>query len=136
MDVRDPVGEEGRQDPEARADLEDDVLRPQLCEALDHPEHVLGRPGSAGRGPSWESRESQAARPNAAIAFASIRASSASGSSPRAAASTASVWRTFMGSFGPAADGLRREVRGVGLDEDPVGRGHASALTRSSVALG
>src|SRR5919198_94794 len=104
--ARDAVGEIGGQDPEPRTDLEHDVLRRELREAADHaedvlvdeevlPELLLGE---------REPHESE----NAAAAFASSRAASSAGSSPRASASAATVWTTFAGSFG-------RPRRGWGL---------------------
>src|SRR4029079_18249118 len=81
-----------------RADLEHNVVPLQVGEAAGDAEDVLvdqevlaeladGRDGALH------------GRPNAAVAFASIARSSASGASPRASASTASVWITLAGSF-------------------------------------
>ena len=96
--ARDAVGEIGSEDAEPRADLEHDVLRPERGQAADDAEDVLvdeevlpelllrrGRPHGS---------------ENAAAAFASRRAASSIGSSPRAAASAPAVWITFAGSFG------------------------------------
>ena len=41
VDVRDPVGEEARQDAEARADLEDDVVGAEVGQPGDHAQDVL-----------------------------------------------------------------------------------------------
>ena len=90
--------------------------------------------GSAGRAASSGSRSRSAEK--AAVAFASIRAASSSASSPRAAASAATVWTTWAGSFGLPAQRLRREVRAVGLGQDPVGgnlRGGLAQLRRLRV---
>ena len=60
--------------------------------------------------------------PKAAAALACVAAASSSNVSPRASASTWSVWTTFAGSFGRPRTRLRSEVRAVGLDEDPIAR--------------
>ena len=93
------LSEVGGEDAESRADLEHDVVPLQVGEAAGDAEDVLvdqevlaelavGRDGELH------------GRPNAAVAFASITRSSSSGASPRASASTASVWITLAGSFG------------------------------------
>ena len=96
--MRCTVGEVGREHPEARPDLQHDVLGAELGKPADHAEQVLVdqevlaelllRGGSAH------------ASPNAALALASSRAASSVASSPRASASAATVWTTFAGSFG------------------------------------
>ena len=69
-------------------------------EPADHPEDVLVDEEVLAelflRPRSWAPLHS----PKAAVALASIRAASSSGSSPRASASVASVWTTFAGSLG------------------------------------
>ena len=91
VDVPHAISEEGREHAEARADLERDVGGLQAGEPLDDAEQVavdqevlaeraLRRDGPHGR-----------SSPNAAVALASIRASSSSGDSFRASAKVASV---------------------------------------------
>src|ERR687887_632977 len=131
--ARDAVGEIGGQDPEPRTDLEHDVLRRELREAADHaedvlvdeevlPELLLGE---------REPHESE----NAAAAFASSRAASSAGSSPRASASAATVWTTFAGSFGrPRRSwGLRY---GLSVSARRRSGGTRRAGSRSSSAFG
>ena len=96
MDVADALREVAREHALPGADLEHDVVRPQLRQPVDHPEDVrvaqevlavlLLRPRAHGS-------EKHSA------AFRSICRSSSAGSSPRACASAASVWTTFAGSF-------------------------------------
>ena len=104
VDVRHALGEVRGEDAEAGTDLEHDVVRPELGEPADHAEDVL-----VGQEVLAEPLlGADHARPNAAVAFASSCAASAMGSSPRASASTATVWTTLAGSFG-------RPRRGCGL---------------------
>src|SRR5207244_12082657 len=91
VDAADPLGEESREHALAGADLEHDVVRPQLRQPPDHLHDVS------------VDQEVLAVlllhRPKHAAAFRSIWASSSAGSSPRAWASEASVWTTYAGSF-------------------------------------
>ena len=124
VDVRDPIGEEGRQHAETRADLQDDVLRPQPCEALDHPEHVPVDEEVLAERLLGSDADHASARPNAAVAFASICASSAvelvaSGLGERGQRET-DVHRLV----GSAADGLRRKVRACRSRRGSCRRGH------------
>src|SRR5919198_319636 len=131
--ARDAVGEIGGQDPEPRTDLEHDVLRRELREAADHaedvlvdeevlPELLLGE---------REPHESE----NAAAAFASSRAASSAGSSPRASASAATVWTTFAGSFGRPRRGWGLRY-GLSVSARRRSGGTRRAASRSSSAFG
>ena len=106
MDLRDVLGEEGGEHPEAGTDLEHDVVRGQGREPSDHPEDVLVDQEMLAelllRGRSAHASE------NADAAFSSSCRARVAGSSPRTSASTATVWTTFAGSFG-------RPRRGCGL---------------------
>src|SRR5439155_14398149 len=100
VDVCGTVGEERRQDAEARPDLEDDVAGPEHGQALDHAQDVLVDEEVLSELVPRRDARSGHGSPNAAAAFSSICRSSAAGSSLRAVASTARVWTTFAGSFG------------------------------------
>ena len=97
VDVAGPVGQALREHAQAGPDLEHDVLRAELGEALDHAEDVLVDEevlaelllGTDAHG-----------NPKAAAALASMRAASSPASSPRTSASAATVCTTCAGSFG------------------------------------
>ena len=97
VDVGDPLGEEAREDAEARADLEHDVVRARASASRS----ITPRMFSSTR-KCWPSLllRDDGHSPKAAVAFASICAASSAASSPRASASAASVWTTYAGSFG------------------------------------
>ncbi len=88
MDLPDLLRQVPRQDPQAGTDLQNDVVVLQLGEPADHAEDVLVDEEVLAelllRANGHPSR-------NAAVAFASIRAASSSGSMPRSSASTANV---------------------------------------------
>ena len=91
VDVCDAVGKETRQDAEARADLEHDVVGSECGEPFDHAEDVLvGEEVLAVR----PFRDDVHGSPKTVAALASICAASASGSSPRASARAATVCAT------------------------------------------
>ena len=127
MDEPCALGETAREDAETRADLEHDVRRAEIAESLDHTEDVLvdeevlaqrllGRDGHA--------------NPNAAAAFAWVWAASASTVlAPRVGEDTDRMHH--VGGLVPrAAHRLGREVRAIGLDEDPVRRNRAGGLAQ------
>ena len=97
VDVADAVGEVAGEDAEAGADLEHDVIGVELGEPADHAEDVLVGEEVLAQPLLRDDGHGSA---KAAVAFASIRAASSSASSPRAAASAATVCTTFAGSFG------------------------------------
>ena len=117
VDVCDAVGEEAGQDAEARADLEHDVGGVELGETPDHAEDVLvdeevlaerllrddGHRPKAARRVRVDLRPSSAARP-AHLGESRERV------------------HDVRGLVTCAANGLRGEVRAVGLGEEPVGR--------------
>ena len=127
MDARHAIGEVAGQHPEPGADLQHDVVRPQLGQAADDAEDVLVDEEMLAELTVRD--DSAHGRENAALAFASICAASSSASSSRAAASASTVWTTFAGSFG-LPRGLRREVRAVGLGEKPIGGDARGALAQ------
>src|SRR4029079_19705583 len=94
MDPGQAVGEVAGQDPEPRADLEDDVAAVELADPADLAEYVLVDEEVLAEHAVGDDREAGHERPKAAVAFASIRASSTCGSSPRTSASVVSVWTT------------------------------------------
>ena len=97
VDVVGTIGEAVREDAEAGSDLQHDVVAAELGEAIDHAEDVLvGEEVLA----ELLLRADAHGRRKAAVAFASMRATSSDGSSPRARASAATVWTTCAGSFG------------------------------------
>src|SRR5215218_3690115 len=96
VDVPRSVGESPREHAEPGPDLQHDVVRTELGESLDHGEDV--RVGEEVLAELLLGAHAHGRR-KAAAAFASIRAASASGWSPRASARTATVWRTFAGSL-------------------------------------
>src|SRR5207253_645450 len=96
MDVCDTLGEVAREDAAARADLEHDVVRPQLGEPADHAEDVLVDEEVLAERLLGRDAHSE----KAVLAFASICAARSARSSSRAAASAATVWTTLAGSFG------------------------------------
>ena len=100
MDEGDAAGEPGRQHPEPGADLEHDVVGLQRQEPAGDLEHVVVDQEvlaevAIGAYPELahpRQRHLRAAhRPKTRVAFASICASSAAGSTPRSPASTSSV---------------------------------------------
>ena len=112
--VGDPLGEKAGQDAEPRPDLEHDVGAVELGEPLDHAEDVLvDQEVLAERLPRRDAHS-----PKTASAFASIW--------PRIAVVVQLrekiVCVDDVGRLvALASDGLRREVRAVGLGEQPVG---------------
>src|SRR6266498_4102477 len=91
MHERDAVGEVARQDAEPGADLEHDVVRLEPGEPSDHAEDVLVDEEVLAELLLRADRHSEKQR----VAFASSCVASASGSSLRARASTATVCTTF-----------------------------------------
>ena len=95
----DALGEERGEDAHARPDLEHDVVGVQFREAADDAEQVLvdeevlAEVALGVRKPAHE-------RWKAARAFSAVCRPSTSASSPRAAASAATVCTMFAGSFG------------------------------------
>ena len=112
------VGEVAREHADARPDLEHDVVGLQLGEPADHAEDVLVDEEVL---PELLLRRDLTSPKHGASRCASICRPSSAASSPRASASAASVCTTYAGSFALAAHRLRREVRAVGLGEEPVG---------------
>jgi hypothetical protein len=88
VDEGDAAGEEAREDAEAGADLEDDVVRLERGEPLDHAQDVLVDEEVLAE---LLLRVDVHASPNAASAFCSICVSSSAWSTPRISASVASV---------------------------------------------
>ena len=76
-----------------------------------------GRRGSSGRAAPPADHH-----PKTRAAFASTVASSSAYGVPRSSASASAVATTFAGSFAPPADRLRRQERGVGLDQQQLVR--------------
>src|SRR6185437_13825170 len=96
MNAADAIGEVAREHALAGADLEHDVVRPQLRQPVEHPEDVRV---------AQEVLAVLFLRPRAhgsekhSAAFRSTCCSSSAGSSARAWASAARVWTTLAGSF-------------------------------------
>ena len=90
VDERDASGEVAGEHAKARADLQHDVVRVQLGEPADDAEDVLVDEEMLAE----LLLRADAHGPKSAVAFASICASSSPGSSPRAAASAATVCMT------------------------------------------
>src|SRR5438874_3186525 len=90
----DALGEVARQHSQPGADLEHDVVRRELGEASDHAEDVLVDQEVLAE---LLLRSDHSAKHS--VAFASMRAASSPGSSPRVSASVRSVWTTLAGSF-------------------------------------
>src|ERR671936_3218589 len=154
-----PVGEIGREHAESGADLEHDVTRTELGEAPDHAQDVLVRQEvltevplraddhPAVRGRTCRLAAARAPAPlaptggfpagseNAAVAFASIRAASASTSSPRLAARAATTWTTFAGSLGRPRRGCGARY-GASVSVRMRSAGTRAAASRSSGAFG
>ena len=86
------LGEVAGENAEAGADLEHHVAVAELGEPPDHAEDVLVGEEVLAELLLRDRRVTASAK--AAVAFASIRAASSSASSPRAAASAATVWTT------------------------------------------
>ena len=132
VDERDPLGEVAREDAEPGADLEHDVLGLELGETADDAEDVLVDEEVLAE---VLLRADGHERPKAAVAFASICASSSVGSSSRAAASAASVWTTFAGSFGRPRTGCGARY-GLSVSASRRSAGTCVAATRRSDAFG
>ena len=133
VDVRDAVGEVGRQDAEPGADLQHDVLRLELGEPPDHAEDVrVGEEVLA----ELAFRRDAHGSPNAAAAFASIRASS----SRRLLPAGLRERRERVDHVGrlvrPPAHRLRREVRACRSRRGCRSAGTRAAAQRSSAAFG
>src|SRR5262245_9979468 len=92
----DAVGEEAREDAEARPDLQNNVRRLELGEALDHAEDVLVDEEVLAE----LLLGTDAHSPKQRAAFASICSASSASSALRARARAATVYTTFAGSFG------------------------------------
>ena len=95
-DIAHPVGEVDGQRTEAGADLEDDVLRRELGQTADHAQDVLVDEEVLAE---LALREDVHGSEKTAAAFASICRVNSLASSPRIAASAATVWTTCAGSF-------------------------------------
>ena len=128
VDVRDPVGEEAREDAEARADLEHDVVGLELGEPPDHAEdvvvdqEVLAERLLAGRRSQAEdgaSRSRRSAPPSSAGSIAARLGEVGEGV------------HDVGGLVAAAANRLRREVRAVGLGQD-AGRPARAAPRRAA----
>ena len=120
---------------DAGADLEHDVLRPQVGEPIDHLEQVVVeqevlpelavRPQAVLREPAERPLPQllhQTGSANAASALSTTARASSSGSTPRSPAMKRSVSSTIAGRHGRPRCGTGRQVRRVGLDEQALDR--------------
>jgi DNA polymerase III epsilon subunit-like protein len=133
VDERHAFGEEGRQHAGAGPDLEDDVVGRKGGEALDHPEQVLVDEEVLAEA-ALGLRQPAHCRPKAARALAAVRSPSSAASSPRAAASAATVWTTFAGSLRRPRSGCG-ERYGLSVSTSSRFAGTARAASRSASAL-
>src|SRR5690348_4892075 len=97
MDAAHALGEVAREDALPGADLEHDVVRPQLGQPADHLQDVRIAQEVL---PVLLLRARAHGSEKHSAAFCSICRSSSAGSSSRARARAARVWTTFAGSFG------------------------------------
>ena len=116
-----------RQHAEPRPDLEHDVVRLELGQPPDHAEDVLVDEEVLAEALARSDAHS-AEHPRSRCA--SICASSSAASTPRSSASASSVWHDVRRLVALAAHRLRREIRAVGLGEQPVGRDAASRVAQ------
>jgi hypothetical protein len=93
------LDEDLREDSEAGAHLEHDVLRAQVGEAGGHRDDVLVGEKVLAELASPAKRQADQSSPKASSAFASIWRPRSEDSSPRVSARALSVWTTLAGSF-------------------------------------
>jgi hypothetical protein len=128
--MRDTLRQEPREDAEAGADLEHDIVRVELGEAPDDAEDVVVDQEVLAE----LLLRRDVRRPKTAVAFASICAASSAASSLRAAASASTVCTTYAGSFRRprTACGARY---GLSVSARIRSRGTPRAAARSSYAF-
>ena len=131
MDVRDALREVAREDAEPGADLEHDVVRPELREPADHAEDVLVDAGNAGRALLRSTSQSR----STPLRSRSICARARPAPRPRACGERGERVDDVRRLVRLAADGLRRKVRRSRSPQGSARQGPASPRARRSTRL-
>src|SRR6185437_2755597 len=128
--ARDAFREIAGEHAEARTDLEDDVVRVELRESVDHTENVLVDEEVLAQRFLRQDVHSE----KHAVALASIWRASWFGSSFRASASASSVWMTYAGSLRLPRTGCGARY-GASVSARIRSTGTSRALSRRSTAF-